>query len=210
MSRLGMSRSQLTPEEGGPTILDVNCERKRPAFRMPQKPSTLSQAPCLLTQHLGPVDSTRLRCRSGVSSLVACLTHAMVDLPPFVRVSRRCRVLVPAPKPAFASRLCPGSALALAFAPCLAFSTAGFLRDKTLQNIYRPRRDSSERVVAEAVSFKPSQLQLYGSIFERIHAKLMSVFNLTSLYFTAPTFVARLKGAPDWTPSSEHDEYYHP
>lgn len=29
MSHLGMSRSQLAPEEGGPTILDVNCESTR-------------------------------------------------------------------------------------------------------------------------------------------------------------------------------------
>lgn len=179
MSRLGMSRSQLGPDEGGPTILDVNCEShaKSGAGVVCYSPPKISFIPCPSILHVEALNLIFLPCSASRHS---SRFHRFAWLnAPFV---------VP---------------------PSLLYA-AGFMRDKTLQNIYRPRRDNSERVVAEAVSFKPSQLQLYGSIFERIYGKLVQVFNLTSLYFTAPTFVARLKGSPDWIPSSEHDEYYHP
>jgi hypothetical protein len=38
-----------------------------------------------------------------------------------------------------------------------------------------------------------------------------SAFNISEglLYFTAPTFITRLDGRPDWKPSGMHDEYWH-
>jgi hypothetical protein len=46
-------------------------------------------------------------------------------------------------------------------------------------------------------------------MFERIRARVMAVNNLTELWFTAPTFVARTIGRLGWQPKDPHDEYWH-
>jgi len=91
--------------------------------------------------------------------------------------------------------------------PTILDLNTGFMRDHVLQNIYRNQRLGD--TVLHAVNFTAAQFQLYGSVYERIHARLRSVFGLAALHFTAPTFVTRIRGSPEWQPGSEHDEYYH-
>lgn len=91
--------------------------------------------------------------------------------------------------------------------PTILDLNTGFMRDRVLQNIYRPQR--LDGVVLPAVNYTDAQFQLYGSVYERIHARLRAVFGLATLHFTAPTFVTRIRGAPDWQPASAHDEYFH-
>jgi len=45
---------------------------------------------------------------------------------------------------------------------------------------------------------------------ERIRRHVELEFGLGHLYFTAPTFITRLVGNPDWNPQEIHDEYWHP
>jgi hypothetical protein len=92
--------------------------------------------------------------------------------------------------------------------PAILDVNTGFLRDTALQNIYKPRPARAGIPAAPPVAFSPAQLQLYGDVFSRIHARLVRTFNLSRLYFTAPTFVTRIRGAPGWVPASPHDEYY--
>ena len=58
--------------------------------------------------------------------------------------------------------------------------------------------------------FSHDQLALYKNSVERIRAKVKSLFSLETLYLTAPTFLTRVVGNPDWQPKEMHDEYYHP
>jgi hypothetical protein len=95
--------------------------------------------------------------------------------------------------------------------PAILDLNSGFLRDTALQNVYTPlvsRRDG--RQLAPSVNFTHAELALYKSVFDRIHARIREVFNLTHLYFTAPTFVTRIRGKGGWQPASSHDEYYQP
>jgi len=95
--------------------------------------------------------------------------------------------------------------------PAILDLNSGLLRDTALQNVYKPlvsRRDG--RQLAPSVNFTHAELALYKSVFDRIHARIREVFNLTHLYFTAPTFVTRIRGKEGWQPASPHDEYYQP
>ena len=53
-----------------------------------------------------------------------------------------------------------------------------------------------------------ADLQMVQRIVYRVAAELSETFN-TSLYTSAPNFLARIKGDPAWEPSTLHDEYFH-
>jgi hypothetical protein len=84
--------------------------------------------------------------------------------------------------------------------PAILDLNSGLLRDTALQNVYKP----------PSVNFTRAELELYKSVFDRIHTRIREVFNLSHLYFTAPTFVTRIRGKDGWQPASPHDEYYQP
>lgn len=44
----------------------------------------------------------------------------------------------------------------------------------------------------------------YGDIIKRLKTAVMETFNITQLYFTAPTFITRLDGRSDWEPAGIH------
>eukprot|EP00743_Colponemidia_sp_Colp-15_P004470 GILK01004820.1.p1 GENE.GILK01004820.1~~GILK01004820.1.p1 ORF type:complete len:308 (+),score=33.06 GILK01004820.1:48-971(+) len=58
--------------------------------------------------------------------------------------------------------------------------------------------------------FSDDDFKFYASVLERIRQRLISEYNLSHLYFTAPTFIARLVGNETWSPKTAHDEYFHP
>lgn len=60
------------------------------------------------------------------------------------------------------------------------------------------------------MEFSQEEYQVYSKLFDKIKAKIIELNGLEKLWFTAPTFVARLVGNPDWTPAEFHDEYWHP
>lgn len=59
------------------------------------------------------------------------------------------------------------------------------------------------------VFFSRQEYEVYQKLFDRVRAKIMLVNGLTSLHFTAPTFIARIIGEYGWTPKEMHDEYWH-
>jgi hypothetical protein len=108
--------------------------------------------------------------------------------------------------------LAPGFARSHATAgPTILDVNSGFLRDSAtgVVNIYQPGRGAPGRAPAPAVTFAADDLALYRSVFDRILNRVRDLFNLTTLFFTAPTFVTRIIGAPDWQPTDAHDEYFH-
>mmetsp|Transcript_2121 Transcript_2121/g.3278 ORF Transcript_2121/g.3278 Transcript_2121/m.3278 type:complete len:243 (-) Transcript_2121:3485-4213(-) len=69
-----------------------------------------------------------------------------------------------------------------------------------LSNMYQ--KDSSP--------FSIPQLELYRQVIRRLKLQIETSLH-KPLYFTAPTFIARLSGLNStWEPSTPHDEYYHP
>ena len=106
--------------------------------------------------------------------------------------------------------LAPGFARSSATAgPTILDVNSGYLRDSAtgVVNIYQRGRGKD---AAPPVVFAADDLALYRSVFDRIRARIVDVFNLTTLFFTAPTFVTRIIGSPDWEPRDMHDEYFHP
>jgi hypothetical protein len=83
-----------------------------------------------------------------------------------------------------------------------------------------PPRPAGMKARFEPLALMEEERALYRSVFGRIAAKVRVVAGLEQLFFTAPTFVARLIGdrgadvdAPEetvWVPASPHDEYWHP
>lgn len=96
--------------------------------------------------------------------------------------------------------------------PTILDANTGFMRDDTLQNIYRRQRLKGSEEVLEPVDFTSDQFAVYGGVFTRIHARLKEVFNISTLHFTAPTFVTRILGSEDQAAAASdvHDEYWHP
>jgi hypothetical protein len=70
-----------------------------------------------------------------------------------------------------------------------------------LRNIYAAPKSSQ-------VTFADSQYQTYSSVVQRVLTVVASHF-AGQPFLTAPTFLTRIIGSASWTPSSEHDEYYH-
>jgi hypothetical protein len=62
----------------------------------------------------------------------------------------------------------------------------------------------------ESASYARAELDTYRDVFGRIRAALQEAYGLSSLYFTAPTFITRIEGVDGWEPREVHDEYYHP
>ena len=89
--------------------------------------------------------------------------------------------------------------------PTLADINSGLLRDSE-SGVVRLFRG------AEAVHFSAAEFGLYRTVFERARAEVARVFGLDdgALFFTAPTFVTRIKGSADYVPEEIHDEYWHP
>lgn len=57
--------------------------------------------------------------------------------------------------------------------------------------------------------YGPEDFELYRAIIRRLKKQVEDEFG--DVYFTAPTFLARLSGLnQSWTPSTPHDEYWHP
>lgn len=90
--------------------------------------------------------------------------------------------------------------------PTIVDVNTGFVRHAALglRNLYKSKRRG----------LKPFQLspasriayQRAGTVLESL---LKEEFGLEHLYFTAPTFVARLQGSAAWTAQDIHDEYWH-
>jgi len=59
-----------------------------------------------------------------------------------------------------------------------------------------------------AIDFSQDEYRVYGEMFDKIKQRIMEVNGLSTLYFTAPTFVARTVGDLDWKPQDDHDEYW--
>lgn len=71
-----------------------------------------------------------------------------------------------------------------------------------LSNIYL--KDPESRL------FSGRDFELYRRVIRDLKTTVEQAFD-RQLYFTAPTFVARLSGEnASWSPSSPHDEYWHP
>ena len=80
----------------------------------------------------------------------------------------------------------------------------GMLRDAGGLKLLYPQDGSEQNV------FNQDQLKLYKDAMERIRTRVAHEFGLSRLYFTAPTFITRLVGNPQWQPQEIHDEYWHP
>ncbi|KDO27586.1 hypothetical protein SPRG_06854 [Saprolegnia parasitica CBS 223.65] len=86
--------------------------------------------------------------------------------------------------------------------PTIMDINTGFVKDADgLTNLYRA--DPPTR-------FSRSQYDLYKRTIESIRQALMEEFELSTLYFTAPTFITRIIGNASWTAAEIHDEYWHP
>ena len=84
--------------------------------------------------------------------------------------------------------------------PTIVDINTGFIRDSEgIENMFA----RSEEV------YTPSDFSVYGAIIKKLKNYVMSTFDITELYFTAPTFITRLDGRPSWTPQDIHDEYWH-
>jgi hypothetical protein len=74
--------------------------------------------------------------------------------------------------------------------PTILDINTGFLRDSAgLQNLFVEDNDV----------FEPQDFEIYGRIINRLRSLVSSTFGQT-VYFTAPTFITRLDGRPEWSP----------
>jgi len=78
----------------------------------------------------------------------------------------------------------------------------GFIRDSHgLDNIFFSRNLDL---------FSEEDFRSYGQIIHKLKSKVQEHLQVSTLYFTAPTFVTRLDGRNEsWEPSGIHDEYWH-
>ncbi|KAF0701608.1 Aste57867_7956 [Aphanomyces stellatus] len=85
--------------------------------------------------------------------------------------------------------------------PTIMDINTGYVKDGNgLINLYRQ---------TPPVEFTTEQYTLYRDVIEKIRQTIMAEFDLSSLHFTAPTFLTRLIGNASWTPAELHDEYWH-
>ncbi|ETV93480.1 hypothetical protein, variant 1 [Aphanomyces invadans] len=85
--------------------------------------------------------------------------------------------------------------------PTIMDINTGYVKDGNgLINLYRQD---------PPVQFTTAQYTLYRDTIEAIRRAIMHEFQLTTLYFTAPTFLTRLIGNASWTPAELHDEHAH-
>jgi hypothetical protein len=57
--------------------------------------------------------------------------------------------------------------------------------------------------------YSPKQYETYRRVTTKIKGFIEEYFELSKLYFTAPTFITREIGDPSWKPKTMHDEYWH-
>jgi hypothetical protein len=122
----------------------------------------------------------------------------------------------------------------VAAGPTLADINSGLMRDSEqgIMRLYqdRPARAASPSGGAEVaegaegaglegegddgrrVSFTREEYALYRSLVERARAAVAAHFGVEdgALFFTAPTFVTRIRGSADYRPAEVHDEYFWP
>ena len=66
-------------------------------------------------------------------------------------------------------------------------------------------------IYAHGPLFTEDEFEAYGRITQRLKGLLEAQFELSSLFFTAPTFITREaagKGGGGWEPTTMHDEYW--
>lgn len=73
-----------------------------------------------------------------------------------------------------------------------------------LHNIYE---DGNGRPVPHE-TFSADEYSFYEGVIGRLKAEVEREFGLTSLWFTAPTFITRLVGNESWSPATMHDQYW--
>jgi hypothetical protein len=88
--------------------------------------------------------------------------------------------------------------------PAIVDVNTGFTRHSALglRPLYR-------KSLASRFQLDPSARDLYRAVGEKLHKLLLAAFSIEDLYFTAPTFIARLQGSAGWEPRDIHDEYWH-
>lgn len=85
--------------------------------------------------------------------------------------------------------------------PAIMDVNTGFVRDgRGLRNLYRSRPGKKE----PRVHFTQTEYETYASVFHRIRDQIRAIFHLDTLYFTAPTFITRTGGNPEWRPADMH------
>eukprot|EP00501_MAST-03F_sp_TOSAG23-6_P002144 GSMAST32.ASY1.ANO1.2242.1 assembled CDS len=95
--------------------------------------------------------------------------------------------------------------------PTIMDINTGFIRDSFgHSNMYKLNPTLDQHAQTQPAQFSTTEYALYKNIIERIRRKIMEEFNLSTLHFTAPTFVTRTVGNSTWSPRSIHDEYWHP
>jgi hypothetical protein len=57
--------------------------------------------------------------------------------------------------------------------------------------------------------FTPDMFTHYGKIISKLKLLVANTFEISNLYFTAPTFITRLDGNSSWAAAEIHDEYWH-
>ena len=84
--------------------------------------------------------------------------------------------------------------------PTIVDINTGYIRDGNgLDNLF----ERADPVYTE------DDFETYGKIIRQLKQHVMESFELTELYFTAPTFITRLDGRPSWQAQEIHDEYWH-
>lgn len=84
--------------------------------------------------------------------------------------------------------------------PTILDINTGFIRDSLgLDNLFALPNDL----------FSVEDFRHYASIIQALKDAVMQTFDLSSLYFTAPTFITRLDATKDWEAREIHDEYWH-
>jgi len=84
--------------------------------------------------------------------------------------------------------------------PTILDINTGYIRDSTgLENLFIKPNDI----------YDVTDFHHYAQTIQRLKLTLEAHFNLSDLYFTAPTFITRLDGRHSWQPKGVHDEYWH-
>ena len=79
----------------------------------------------------------------------------------------------------------------------------GYIRDGNgLENLFKRGNEAG-------LIYTEEDFTAYGNIIKQLKQHVMDSFELTELYFTAPTFITRLDGRSSWQPQEIHDEYWH-
>ena len=78
--------------------------------------------------------------------------------------------------------------------PTILDINTGYIRDTNgLENLFSDSAKSS--------IFSEMQFSQYGSIIKKLKTSVESFFDIKELHFTAPTFITRLDGREEWSPS---------